>query len=123
MAKSANPGEMRTAVYFKQIERVTDADGFPVEQEINIFGQDADGKDITVRGKWVNAHGAALIAAMQLQLREPVTFTTRYSPLYHRRLLVYKAGDPLPYEIIGLDNVEDRGRWVEMKLQRKEAAR
>ena len=123
MAKKANPGEMRTEVFFMRVERTTNANGVPEESESNIFGQDPEGKDIPARGKWVNAHGTEVVMAMQLKLREPATFTTRYSPLYDVRLIAYKGGDPDPYEVISVNNVEGRNLWAEIKLQRREAAR
>lgn len=110
-------------MFFKSIKRTTDTEGFPVEKEVNLLGQDDTGRDIPARVKWVNAHGTESFVAMQLKLREPATITMRYHPDVHSGLLVYKAGDPKPYEIISIDNVEERNRWLEIKVQRKVAAR
>ena len=144
MSKNANAGELRTAIYFKRIERATDQEGYPIEQEVNVFGEDK-----YVLGKWVNAHGSETFTAMQLELREPATLTVRYSPLINETLLVYKgselslalrAGDGIAneaaaqkavdealerirYEVISIDNVEERDTWLEIKVQRKVAAR
>lgn len=118
MSKSANAGELRTAVFFKKIVRETDAEGFPCEAEVNVFGEDK-----YVLTKWVNAHGSEVFTAMQLELREPATITMRYSPLINEKLLVYKGSDPKPYEVISIDNVDARGAWLEIKVQRKVAAR
>lgn len=118
MSKYANAGELRTAVYFVGVMRGTDEEGYPGEVEENVFGE---GK--YVLAKWVNAHGTETFTAMQLELREPATLTVRWSPLIHEKLLVYKAGDPEPYEVISIDNVEERNVWLEIKVQRKEAAR
>ncbi len=118
MSKSANAGELRTPVYFKKIQRVTDADGYPSEQEINVFGEDK-----YVLTKWVNAHGSEVFTAMQLQIREPATITTRCSALIDEKCIVYKGSDSQPYEIISIDDVEERHIWLEIKVQRKEAAR
>lgn len=118
MSKSANAGELRTPVYFKRVENNTDSDGFPVVKEVNVFGE-----GVPVRAKWVNAHGSDAFTAMQMQLREPATITMRYSPLITADLLVYKGRDPDPYEVISIDNVEERCRWLEIKVQRKVAAR
>lgn len=123
MSKSANAGELRTPVYFKRIERTTDSDAIPQEHEVNVFGQDEAGNDIPVRVKWVNAHGTEAFTAMQLKLREPATLTMRYSPRINAGLLVYKRSDKEPYEIISIDNVEERNKWLEIKVQRKVAAR
>jgi hypothetical protein len=118
MSKRANAGELRTSVNFTSITRTTDADGFPVEVETNVFGT---GKSVNV--KWVNAHGNEVFEYMTLKLREPATLTMRYSPLITPRLKVYRAGDTNPYEIISIDNVEQRNEWLEIKVQRSEAAR
>ena len=118
MSKSANSGELRTPVYFKRVLRVTDKNGYPAETEVNVFGE---GK--CAFAKWVNAHGTEAFLAMQMQLREPATVTVRYSPLINEKLLVYKGGDPAPYEVISIDNVEERDEWMEIHVQRKEAAR
>ena len=118
MSKSANAGELRTAVYFIRVESVPDGGGFPVETKTNVFGE-----GVPVMCKWVNAHGTAVFAAMQLQLRDPATITTRYSPLLDDvSLRVYRAGDDEPYEIISIDNVEMRNAWLEIRVQRKLAA-
>lgn len=117
MSKSANPGELRTPVRFVSPEVVVE-NGFPTGEGENVFG---DGT--SVRVKWVNAHGTDVFAAMQLQVKEPATLTCRYSPKIKPDCLVYRADDPDPYEIISIDNVEDRGVWLEIKVQRKEASR
>ena len=118
MSKYANPGELRTNVYFFRTERITDAENVPIERDVNVFG---DG--VAVRCKWVNTHGTETFTAMQLQLREPATITCRFSPLINSRLIVYKESDPEPYEVISVDDVENRHKWLEIKVQRKEAAR
>lgn len=116
MSKSANAGELRTQIYFKQKIRETDEEGYSTETESDVFGR-------AVYAKWVNAHGSESFTALQLQLREPATITCRYSPLINERLDVYKGSDPTPYEIISIDNVEQKDQWLEIKVQRKEAAR
>ena len=118
MSKSANAGELRTPVYFKRIERGTNKNGYPVETEVNVFG-----KGISALTKWVNAHGTEAFMAMQMQLREPATITMRYSPLINEKLLVYKGSDPNPYEVISIDNVEERNVWLEIKVQRRVGGR
>lgn len=118
MSKSANAGELRTPVYFKRIVKETDDDGYVKNTEVNIFGE---GK--YVRAKWVNAHGSDAFVALQMQLREPATITCRYSPKIKVDQLVYCGSDPMPYEIISIDNVEERNQWLEIKVKRKVQAR
>lgn len=124
MSKSANPGELRTPVYFKLPSRTKDPEGCWTDMEVNVFGQNEQGKDIPCMCKWVNAHGSEVFQGMQLQIREPATITTRYSKkLTDPRLLIYRGDDPRPYEAISYDDVEERHRWLEIKVQRKEGAR
>lgn len=118
MSKSANAGELRTMVYFKEVNRSTNDRGYPVENEVNIFGE-----NVAVYCKWVNAHGSEVFTAMQMQLREPATITCRFSPAINQKQLVYRAGDPKPYEIISIDNVMGGNTWMEIKVQRKAAAK
>ena len=115
MAKYANPGALRTPVRFICINRTNDADGYPTETEVDVFGQ-------PVMCAWVNVHGNEVFTAMQMQLREPATLTTRYSSLINQKLLIYKGTDPDPYEVISIDDVDDRHRWLEIKAQRKAEA-
>lgn len=118
MSKSANAGELRIPVYFKKVTRVTDDEGFPSEQETNVFGESK-----CVLCKWVNAHGTEVFTAMQLEIKEPATITARYSPLIDETLIVYKGNDKEPYEIISIDNVNEQNIWLEIKVRRKVAAR
>lgn len=114
MSKAANAGELKTKVLFKDVRRYTNERGYPVEDEVDVIG---------VYCKWVNAHGTEVFTAMQMQLREPATITCRFSPKINRRQLVYRVGDPDPYEIISIDNVQNANTWLEIKVQRKAAAR
>lgn len=123
MSKRAQIGEMTTAVYFRRMVGGMDADANWVPEEKKIFVGD-DGTEIPVMGKWVNAHGLEVFTAMQLEIKEPVTFTTRYSPaLCDNTLIAYRKGDPDAYEVISYDNVENRNMWLEIKLQRRKTAR
>jgi len=118
MSKSANPGELRTPITVIRIVRTTDSEGYPSQHDVNVFGE---GKMVYV--KWVNVHGTDAYIAMQLQAREPATITCRYSAQITKDCLIYKGSDPEPFEIESIDNVEERGRWMEIKVKRREAAR
>ena len=73
--------------------------------------------------KWVNAHGTEVYQSMNLDLREPATLTGRYSSLITPQCRITKVGDPEPYEIISIDDVENRHQWLEIKVQRMVSAR
>ncbi|MBQ8616388.1 MAG: head-tail adaptor protein [Clostridia bacterium] len=118
MSKSANAGELRTPVYVKRIVRTRDEDGYPHEEMVNVFGE-----SVTLRVKWVNVHGSDAYIAMQQQIREPATLTSRYSPRIKNDCLIFKGDDPQPFEIESIDNVEERNEWLEIKVKRREEAR
>lgn len=118
MSKTANPGELNTLVSFIKIVRENDEESYSQEKKVNVFGKDA-----LVPTKWVNAHGTEAFTALQLSLREPATITCRYSPLITETCLVYRKGDDDPFEIISIDNVEQRNTWLEIKVQRRVPAR
>lgn len=119
MSKSANSGELRTRVFFMRKPRTRDKEGFPNDQEVNVFGE-----GVPCMCKWVNAHGYEVFQTMQLEIREPATITTRYSPLLlDPTLIIYRESDTKPYEVISIDNVEERNTWLEIKVQRKSGAR
>lgn len=124
MSKYANPGELRTPVLFMRVNREEDKDGFSAEVEECVFGNDALGNPVPIYCKWVNVHGYEVWQAKELQLNDPATITARYSPLLDdETLIVYKQGDERPYEVVSIDNVEQRDVWLEIKVQRKVAAR
>lgn len=141
MSKSANAGELRTEVFFMSVARTQDSAGFESETEISIF-TNARGNALPALCKWQNTHGSEVFTALQLQLRDPVTLTTRYSTKYNVTLIVYLAseytaalsaianGTPaedalahIRYEIISIDDVNNHHQWLEIKLQRKVSAR
>jgi SPP1 family predicted phage head-tail adaptor len=113
MAKYANAGELRTPIKFIRIKRGKDADGYPVEVEVEV---------LKTKCKWVNVHGTEVFTAMQQKLREPATITVRYSPLINQKLIIYKGIDTDSYEVISIDDIEDRHVWLEIKVQRKSEA-
>ena len=124
MAKRARAGELRTLVYFRRAVRRVDGEGYPLtEREEPVFGLDGAGQERPVHCKWVNAHGTEVFTAMQLKVRQPATLTMRYSPLITPALRVYKGSAQVPYEVVSVDDVEDRHRWLEVTVERKAAAR
>jgi head-tail adaptor len=118
MAKRANAGELRTPIIVEELTEMQDVDGYPVRVWFNVFG-----RDNKYHVKWVNVHGAEVYESMSLNLKEPATLTGRYSPLITPQCRITKVGDPEPYEIISIDDVENRHQWLEIKVQRMVSAR
>ena len=110
MAARVNAGEMRTKITIKN-PKYTIQDGFGIKEFVNAFTR-------PVWCKWVNAHGAETYQAAELRLREPATITMRYSPLVTRKSRIWRERDTDPYEVISINNVNDRCEFLEIKVQR-----
>ncbi len=119
MAKSARAGELRTRIQvFAPVEGGVDADGYPIEGTVNVFGEGG-----SRRCKWVNAYGREVYDARQAGVTEPATLTMRYTDKVTTVCTVYKGDDPKPYEVISVNDVEERHAWLEVKVQRRSAAK
>ena len=120
MAGRAGAGELRTRIFVldKHAPEARNANGYPVAEPVNVFGEGA-----SRRCKWVNAHGNEVYHAMQAGVEECATLTLRYTPKITTTSVLYREKDPRPYEVISVNDVEDRHRWLEVKVQRREAAR
>lgn len=114
MSRNANPGELRTPVKFVSVTRSQDGESYYTETEAVVLETFA---------KWVNAHGSEAFSEDMLKLGEPATLTCRYSPLIAVDQLIYKGTDPVPFEILSMDNVEERGFWMEIRVRRMVPAR
>ena len=124
MAKRANAGELRTKIMVFDLPRDEHGevelgpDGYPASKPVNVFGE---GK--TRYCKWVNAWGTEVYTARQAGVTEPATLTLRYTPLITTTCIIYRGTDPKPYEVISVNDVENRHAWLEVKVQRKGAVR
>lgn len=123
VSKNANPGELRTPVYFYRIERTKSENYVDTEKEVSVL-KDKLGKPVYARCKWVNAHGSEVWSDQAQVLRSPATLTLRYNKkLLDPTLIIRRAGDDTPYEVVNIDNVQQRNRWLEITVQRKVNAR
>ena len=122
MASRADTGELRTLIQILRVPKgqdgqpLRDEDGYPVEETVNLFGE---GKHLHC--KWVNAHGSEVYEAKVASVTEPATLTIRYVPGVTTDCLVLRRGETRPYEVISVNDVEDRHIWLELKVQRKGA--
>ena len=114
MSRNANPGELRTPVRFCSVTRTTDSESYYHDTEAQV---------LETWAKWVNAHGNDAFSDAVMKLQEPATLTLRYSDLIQPDQLVYKGSDPKPWEIISIDNVDERGFWMEIHVKRLVSAR
>lgn len=124
MASRTTAGEMRTRIQVFDLPRdesgspKTDADGYPITEPVNVFGEGR-----SIHCKWVNAHGSEIYEAKQAGVTEPATLTMRYTAKITTTCLIYRGSDPAPYEVVSLNDVENRHTWLEIRVQRKAAAK
>ena len=95
-----------------------DMDGNEATERVNILGEGA-----FRMCKWTNAWGSEVYTARQAGVREPATLTLRFNSKITSTCIVYRGRDPHPYEVISLNDVEDRHVWLEIKVERMAAAK
>ena len=55
-------------------------------------------------------------------IRSRVVLPDPLRPKITTTCLIYRGEDPRPYEVVSLNDVEDRHAWLEVRVQRKAAA-
>ena len=119
MAKQANAAELNTRVRFTRVTKTSNANGFAVQTTTDIFGQ-------PVYCKWVWAHGSEVFEHRREQLGQVATLTMYATNLVTvdcrvtlEDELALTGAENGPFEIISIDQVENRGRFMEIKVRRK----
>ena len=119
MAKQANAGELRTRVRFLKITKGANANGFATQQTVDIFGR-------PVYCRWVWAHGSEVFEHKKLQLGQVATLTMYATNRIDQECkveLVDEAAligtDNGLFDIISMDGVENRQRYMEIKVERR----
>jgi hypothetical protein len=123
MAKSVTAGDMRTRITVNLVTPGVDADGFPSETLTNPFGGQ-------VRCKWVNAHGSDVLENNRLELGQIATITMRYTSLITPKCIVWHENETgtvanpkaNAWDVISVNDPEDRHRFIEVTLRRKVVA-
>lgn len=105
--KVINPGDLRTQITLQSRTATGDAGGFQVPGWSTIA---------TVWAKWTNVHGSEAWAAQSVQAEAPATVLVRYLTGLDATCAVLKGADR--YEIVSLDNIQERGEYIELKVQR-----
>jgi SPP1 family predicted phage head-tail adaptor len=104
--KPFNPGEMRTQIYLDQRVTTDDAGGFQIQSWVEI---------VCVKSKWINAHGREVWEAAAAHALAPATVTIRFRSDIEETWSVRKDG--IRYEIVSMDNIQDRDELIEMKVK------
>lgn len=102
-----NPGELRTSISVESPTSTPDAGGFQVRSYTAVA---------TVLARWRNLHGAELFADGVVQSRQPARVLIRYRSDIDVSWSVVYGGQR--YEITGLDNINARGEYIELTVQR-----
>ena len=124
MTRHVDAGELRTRITVYDLPRdekgevLRDDDGYPAQGPVNVFGP-GGGRSC----KWEDAWGSQVYAARQAGVTDPATLTLRYTPRITTTCIIYRGRDPRPYEVISVRDIGDRHAWMEVKVQRKEAAK
>jgi SPP1 family predicted phage head-tail adaptor len=108
--KITNPGEIRTKITLQSRTVVQDAGGFSVPGWTTIAA---------VWSKWINAHGSDVLQAQIEKVDAPATVLIRYRSGVDTTCAVLK--DSLRYEIISIDNIQERSEYLELKVIRMKA--
>lgn len=125
MAKAAMTGEMRTRIKVFSITTTKDAEGYDIETLTNVFGAGS-----YVKCKWVNSHGNDVYENQRLELGQVATITMRYTSLITPTCIIWhetEAGTVAfprlnSWDVISLNNVEDRRQFLEIVVKRKVVA-
>jgi SPP1 family predicted phage head-tail adaptor len=111
--KPSNPGELRVPITLQAPTLETDAGGAqrPDWDDLDVFG------GAIVLAKWVNVHGMEAWAVDRAgKAVSAATVTIRYRADVTPRCSILKGGER--WEIISLDNIQERDEYLEIKVKR-----
>lgn len=105
-----NPGDMRTRITFQQPTITKDDGGAQVAGFTNIS------TNPTVWARWINAHGDEAVTSDALKSVQRATVTIRYRSDVLSTWQIVRDG--AAWQIVSIDEVQDRNRYVEMVVER-----
>lgn len=105
--KTTNPGELDTQVTIQTRTNTTQTGGYKKPAWANLA---------TVWAKWRNVHGTEAWQAASIGAEGAATVLIRYRTGIDETCAVLKGSER--FEIISLDNVQERGEYLEMKVRR-----
>jgi head-tail adaptor len=109
--RPTNPGQLRTPVLLAPRSVSTGTGGF-LQPGPN------QSLKVSAWAKWNNVHGSEVWAAASVNAIDPATVLIRYLSGIDRTWYVSKDNGTTWYEITGLDNIEERNEYIELKVQR-----
>lgn len=105
--QTTNPGDLNVSVTLQNRVTTPDAGGFQIQSWTNIA---------TVWAKWRNVHGSEAWQAAAIAAEGAATVTIRYRSDVNETCAVLKGSER--YEIISLDNIQERSEYIELKVRR-----
>ena len=114
MARQARAGELKTKITVQANKSERAGNGYKRDDWVTVC---------TPYCKWVNAYGNDVVEARKLGLGEFATLTLRYTDKITPTCRVLRDNDVAhPFEVISVNDVGARRRWLEVKVSRKAAA-
>jgi SPP1 family predicted phage head-tail adaptor len=110
MAYTVNPGDMRTQITLQSPTISQDAGGAQVNTYANVS------PNPTVWARWVNAHGVEAVTSEALKTVQRATVTIRHRTDINTTWRVLKSSEA--WQIISIDPVQDKRRFVELVVER-----
>ena len=104
--KTINPGEMRTQVTLQNRTLTSQTGGFQAPAWATIA---------TVWSRWNNVHGAEAWQASAIQAVDAATVLIRWRTGIDTSCALLK--DAVRYEIVSVDNIQDRDEYLELKVR------
>lgn len=118
--RSTNPGELRTQVILAKKTISQDAGGFQKPAFVLIAQE---------WSRWINVHGSEAWTSSSLGFTAPATVLIRHRADVDTTCVVIKGGQLVGsvitggevFEIVSLDNIQERNEYLEMKVQKVKA--
>lgn len=104
-------GEMRTRVTIQKIQTGQDREGFNTREYIKIFPG-------PIWCKWEWERGTETFENERQRLEERAVITVRYTDKITQRCMLWKEKDKTPWEIVAINDIDDRHRWLQITLKR-----
>ncbi len=112
MAYTVNAGDLRTRITFQSPTVTPDAGGAQVPSWANIS------TNPTVWARWVNEHGQEAVQSESIQSSQRAVVTVRHRMDLKESWRVTRVGDTTYWQILSIDAVQGRNRWVELVVER-----
>ena len=104
-------GEMRTRVTIKRKRNGIDSEGFNTMEYESLFKK-------SVWCKWEWERGTETFENERRKLEERAIMTMRYSDKVDARCVLWRNGGGEPWEVISVNDVDDRHKWLTLTLRR-----